>query len=88
MRAVCEGVFAGPLALPKPAGGRPRSLALPCASQVRGLFPALDGEGLLFIVLCELGIAEGGRFCESSRCRGVIPDELGALLPRFMVGAL
>lgn len=42
---------------PKPSGARPRSVALPCASQVRGLLPDR---------------AEGGRFCIISRCRAVV----------------
>ena len=33
--------------------------------------------------------AEGGRLCESSRCRGVMPDVLGTLPGwKFVVGAL
>jgi hypothetical protein len=37
----------------------------------------------------EFVIDEGGRLCESSRCRGVIPDVLGMLPGRpFIAGAL
>lgn len=42
---------------PNPCGARPRSVELPCASQVRVLPP---------------GRAEGGRFCIISRCRAVV----------------
>src|SRR5260221_3496923 len=93
MRAVCAGAFAGRLELPKPAGARPRSVALPCASQLRELLPARC-ELVLPITLAEvrfaLVVAEGGRFCESSRWRGeVIWDVPGALLGRlFIAGAL
>src|SRR5437763_8532561 len=79
------GAFAGRLESPKPCGARPRSVALPCASQVRPL-PAR--ERLLFpagpfVERLPFGIAEGGRFCESSRCRAVTPE----LAPEF-AGAL
>jgi hypothetical protein len=36
----------------------------------------------LLVERFELGIAEGGRFCESSRCRAVIP-ELAGEFPTF-----
>src|SRR6266849_7363908 len=93
MRAVCAGAFAGRLELPKPAGPRPRSVAFPCASQERGLLPARCDVVLpitLAEVRFELVIAEGGRFCESSRWRGeVIWDVPGALLGRlFIAGVL
>jgi len=93
MRAVWAGAFAGRLELPKPAGARPRSVAFPCASQLRELLPARC-EVVLSITLAdvrfELFIAEGGRFCESSRWRGeVIWDVPGALLGRlFIAGVL
>src|SRR5215470_1523063 len=77
--AFCAGAFVGRFELPKPCGERPRSVALPCASQVRPL-PAR--ARLLFAERLPFGIAEGGRFCESSRCRAVIPE-----LPEF-AGAL
>ncbi len=81
MRAVCAGTFAAPFELPKPDGAWPRSVALPCASQVRGLLAPRDGGALLLIealgVRAEFGIAEGGRFCESSRCRGAIAELFG-----------
>jgi len=70
MRADCAGTFAGRLELEKPRGDWPRSVLLPWASQDRGLFPVRCGT-LLFTLLLgirvELGIAEGGRFCERSR---------------------
>jgi hypothetical protein len=41
-------------------------------------------------VRVEFGMAEGGRFCESSRCRGDTADEFGALVVGrpFIAGAL
>jgi|SRR5690242_10158536 hypothetical protein len=84
----CAGAFAGRLESPKPCGARPRSVALPCASQVRPL-PArarlLFAAGP-FAERLPFGIAEGGRFCESSRCRPVtpeLPEFAGALPGRF-----
>lgn len=80
----CAGALPGRFE-PKPCGARPRSVELPCASQVRPL-PAR--ARLLFapgpFVERLPGIAEGGRFCESSRCREVIPElapELACALP-------
>ena len=92
MRSGRADLSEGRFELPKPAGARPRSVVLPCASQARGPLPVRCGA-LLFIVelgvRAEFGIAEGGRFCESSRCRGVVPDVLGMAPGRpFMVGAL
>ena len=93
MRAVRAGsVVVGRLELSKPAGARPRSVAFPCASQVRGLLPA-RGEAALPMTLAEarseLVIAEGGRFCESSRWRGLIWEIAGMLPERpFVAGAL
>lgn len=70
------GAFVGRLELPKPCGARPRSVALPCASQVRPL-PArarlLFAAGLL-VERLPFGMAEGGRFCDSSLWRAVIPE--------------
>ena len=93
MRADWTGALVGRLELPTPAGARPRSVAFPCASQERGLLPARCDVVLpitLAEVRFELVIAEGGRFCESSRWRGeVIWDVPGALLGRlFIAGAL
>jgi hypothetical protein len=92
-RAICEGSFAGRLELPKPAGARPRSVALPCASQVRGLLLA-RGDALLLLI-GELGvrevfgIAEGGRFCDKSRCRGDAAGVFGEFVGwPFIAGAL
>lgn len=81
----CAGAFVGRFELPNPCGARPRSVELPCASQVRPL-PArlLLPAGPLVERLP--GIAEGGRFCESSRWRGVIrelEEFAGALPGRF-----
>lgn len=70
----CAGALLG-RSEPKPCGARPRSVALPCASQVRPL-PARCEE--LLFPAGPLDVAEGGRFCESSRCREVIPE-----LPEF-----
>ena len=80
---VCDGAFVGRFELPKPCGARPRSVVFPCASQVRELFPGRCEPPLvmvLFVERFEFGIAEGGRFCDSSRCRGVIPELAGPLL--------
>jgi len=75
---------------PKPCGARPRSVALPCASQVRELLPARTPELFPASVRAdklELPRAEGGRSCTSSRWRGVIsdlaPEFAGALPARF-----
>ena len=74
MRAVCVGGSTGRLEAPKPAGGWPLSLTFPCASQVRELLPARWDAALpiagLGVRAEEFGIAEGGRFCDKSRCRG------------------
>lgn len=58
---------------PKPSGARPRSVVLPCASQVRALLPDR---------------AEGGRFCITSRCRAVAPAFAWALPARLSSPAL
>src|SRR6516225_9911305 len=75
----CAG--AGRLESPKPCGPRPWSVALPWASQVRP--PPARARLLLaaelFAERLPFGIAEGGRFCESSRWRAVIPEFAGAL---------
>jgi len=42
------------------------------------LFPAVP-----FVERLPFGIAEGGRFWESSRCRAVVPEFAGALPGRF-----
>jgi hypothetical protein len=69
------GSLAGLLELPNPAGARPRSVVLPCASQLRvplltrwlpGLFAAPLPDRAPFC------IAAGGRACSSSRWRGVM----------------
>src|SRR5207245_2840349 len=67
--------------VPKPRGARPRSVALPCASQARPLpgrcaelFPAAP-----FIGRFVSERAEGGRFCAIWRCRAVISE----LAPEF-----
>lgn len=53
-------MFEGLLAeLPKPFGACPRSVALPCALQLRELFPPADG----------------GRFCDSWFCRALLFPE-------------
>jgi len=40
-------------------------------------------------VRAAFGIAEGGRFCDSSRCRGDTADEFGEFVDRpFIAGAL
>ena len=84
------GALTGRFELPKPAGARPRSVAFPCASQVRGLLPARCEAVLPTVgadVRFEFVTDEGGRFCESSRCRGVMLDVLGMLPGRmFVVG--
>src|SRR5260370_30564281 len=81
MRADWTGALVGRLELPTPAGARPRSVAFPCASQLRGLLPARCEEVVLPITLAEarfeLVIAEGGRFCERPRWRGVTLEALG-----------
>lgn len=82
---LCAGAFVGRFEPPKPCGARPRSVALPWASQVRE-FPGRCAE--LFLISLpadrvEFGIAEGGRFCASSRCRAVIPELAFALPGRF-----
>lgn len=58
---------------PKPWGARPRSVVLPCASQVRVLLPDR---------------AEGGRFCVISCCRAVAPAFVWALPARLSSPAL
>jgi hypothetical protein len=92
VRAICAGGFAGRVELPKPAGAWPRSVAFPCASHVRGLLPA-RGDAALPVealgVCAAFGIAEGGRFCESSRCRGDTEDVFGEFVGRlFIAGVL
>jgi hypothetical protein len=87
-RAVCAGELADGRELPKPAGGRPRSLVFPWASHVRVLLPGRCEELLTAAptdARFEFVIAEGGRFCESCCCREVMPDELGALLGRLLI---
>jgi hypothetical protein len=37
---------------------------------------------VLFVERFEFGIAEGGRFCESSRCRAVVPELAGEFSTR------
>jgi hypothetical protein len=91
-RADCAGEFPGWLELPNPAGGRPRSLALPCASQVRELLPAIcepvlpAGPAELRF---ELFMAEGGLLFDSSCWRELIPED-GVELPGrpFIAGEL
>ena len=84
----CAGALPG-RSEPKPCGARPRSVALPCASQARPLPPRarLLFAGGLFAERLPVGAADGGRFCESSRCRAVIsdfaPEFAGALPERF-----
>ena len=75
---------------PEPCGARPRSVVLPCASQVRELLPARCAElfpAEPFVDLLAFDVAEGGRFCESSCWRAVIPEFApefaGALPGRF-----
>ena len=56
----------------------------PCASQLREPFD-VRGETLLLLLFMlppieRLPIAEGGRFCESSRCLAVIPEFIPELL--------
>ena len=71
----CAGALPGRFE-PKPCGARPRSVVLPCASQVRELVPGRCTEllpAVPFMDRLPFGIAEGGRFWESSRCRAVIP---------------
>ena len=96
MRAVC-GVAAR-LALPKPCGGRPESVALPCAFQLRPeaedldellVFSELFGRELFALLLIEpLGrefcdcAADGGRFDESCDCR-VLFKPCAVLPPRL-----
>jgi len=51
------------------------------------------GDAVLLVaalgVRAEFGIGEGGRFCESSRCRGDTADEFGEFVGRpFVAGAL
>jgi len=80
----------GRLEFPKPAGARPLSVAIslrfPNALAItRALrrsvaIVALDVRG-------ELGIAEGGRFWDSSRCRGDTADVFGVVADRpFIAG--
>ena len=93
LRAICVGSFAGRLALPEPAGARPLSVAFPCADHVRELLPARGDAVLLLIgelgVRAAFGIAEGGRLCDKSRCRGDTAELLGEFAGRlFMVGEL
>src|SRR5438445_709758 len=96
MRAACAGVFAG-LEFPKPAGARPRSVVLPCASQARGLLPARCGALLLMEmpgVRFEFGIAEGGvatwdlAFTAPSElcCVGLSPTEFVTCAPLSAAG--
>lgn len=78
----CAGAFAGRFELPNPCGARPRSVALPCASQLRELLPGRSTElprvGL-FMERPEFCIADGGRSCASSRCRAVMLELPGVL---------
>src|SRR5260370_37925490 len=77
MRADWVGGFTGRFELPKPDGGRPPSLTFPCASQTRELLPARWAEELPIVPLgvrAAFGIADGGRFCDSSRFRGDTAD--------------
>jgi hypothetical protein len=63
-------VFAGRFELPKPCGARPRSVELPCASQVRPLVAPFDATRLF---APETG-AEGGLPWESWFWRPVEAD--------------
>lgn len=61
----CPGASEGRFEPPKPCGARPRSVALPCASQVRplpGRWEELLFAAGLFAERLPFGIAEGGRF--------------------------
>jgi hypothetical protein len=76
MRAACAPpfpwLFAAVLARPNPCGARPRSVTPPCAAHVRVPFV----------------VAEGGRFDESSRCRGDIGEGTVVVDARlFIAGA-
>src|ERR1700687_2881852 len=90
MPAVCVGWVTGRLEFPKPAGARPLSVAFPCASQTRWLLPARCDAVLPIAALDvrgEFGIAEGGRFWDSSRCRGDTAGAFGVLAGRpFIAG--
>ena len=90
-RGDCAGEFSDGRELPNPAGGRPRSLVFPCASQVRVLLPRCDGllPEAPADVRFEFVIAEGGRLFASSCWRAVMPDVPVALADRlFIEGAL
>lgn len=93
LRAICVGSFAGRLELPEPVGARPLSVAFPCADQVRELLPA-RGDAVLLLtgelgVRAAFDVAEGGRFCERSRCRGDTAELLGEFAGRlFIAGEL
>lgn len=69
---------------PKPCGARPRSVAWPCASQLR-LLPGRCPELFASVLVgrLELPLAEGGRSCASWRWRAVISElpEVAAPLP-------
>ena len=91
MPAVCEGWFTGRLEFPKPAGARPLSVAFPCASQMRWPLPARCDAVLPIVALDvrgELGIAEGGRFWDSSRCRGDTADVFGVVADRSFIAGV
>jgi len=85
----CAGGFAG-RSEPNPCGARPRSELLPWASQTRELLPARceDVPEGVFPDRFAFGAVEGGRFCESSRWRAVMPELAGALPGRFSTPAL
>jgi hypothetical protein len=76
----CVGGLLG-LFEPNPCGARPRSVVLPCASQVRELLVGRCPElpTVPFAERFEFGIAEGGRFCESSCWRAVVASFARAL---------
>src|SRR5258708_2599180 len=90
MRADWVGGFTGRFELPKPDGGRPPSLTFPCASQTRELLPARCDVELPIVPLgvrAAFGIADGGGFCDSSRCRGDTADVFGMVDGRpFIAG--
>ena len=68
----CVVLFCGVLEPPKPCGARPRSLVLPCASQLRP--PVVPLARLLFAPLTAAGL-----FCESWFCRADIAALFGAV---------
>src|SRR6202040_3045635 len=88
----CAGTLFGRApfcAVPNPCGPRPRSVVLPCASQLRPVLGRLTLDPLPVarpmaarLLLAIAPLAEGGRLRDSSFCRAVMPELFGEVAPK------